>query len=103
MRGPHVCLGATAPCFFHINPYNSTMIIVNTANWQKFILHSEIYYSIQNNRKKMIAHRTHFRENDDLLPWRGSAAKKKTLFFNARMLMMHEITHSRDVQCNSGE
>ena len=33
----------------------------------------------------MIAHRTHFRENDDLLPWRGSAAKKKPPFFNARV------------------
>ena len=81
MRGPHVPLGETAPYLFHINPYNSTMIIVNTANWQKFILHSEIYYSIQNNRKKMIGHRTRFRENVDLPPWRGSAAKKKQPFF----------------------
>ena len=48
------------------------------------LFYREIYYSIQNNRKKMIGHRTRFRENCDLPPWQGSATKKKPPLFNAR-------------------
>ena len=46
----------------------------------------------------MIGHRTRFRENGDLLPWRGSAAKKKPPFFSERTLMTREIMRSRDTQ-----
>jgi len=49
-----------------------------------FILLREIYYSIQNNRKKMIGHHTRLRENDDLPLLEGPAVKEKPPFFNAR-------------------
>ena len=51
----------------------------------------------------MIGHHTRFRENGDLRPWRGSAAKKKSPFFKARALMARKIMRSRDAQCNTGE
>ena len=65
MRGSHVRLGATAPCLHHRNP-RSTIILLNSENWPIFILRREIYYLIQNYRKKMIGHRSPFRQNDDL-------------------------------------
>ena len=77
--------------------------LLNTENWPIFILHTEVYNTIQNNSKKMIRHHTRFQENGDLPQWLGSAAKKKPPFSNARALMTRTIMRSRDAQCNTGE
>jgi len=51
----------------------------------------------------MIGHQAHFRENDDLPLWQGSAAKKKPPSFSVRALITHKIMRSSDAQCNNGE
>jgi len=51
----------------------------------------------------MIGHLARFRENDDLLPWRGPTAKKKPPFFNARALIARKIIRSSSAQCNTRE
>ena len=51
----------------------------------------------------MIFHRSRFRENDDLPPWRGPDVKKKPPFSNERALITRKIMRSRDLQCNTGE
>ena len=50
----------------------------------------------------MLGHRTRFRENGDLPPWRGSTAKKSRHFL-MRALTTREIMRSRDAQCNTGD
>ena len=47
----------------------------------------------------MIGHRVRFRENDDLLLWRGPVVE----IFNARALITREIMRSRVTQCDTGE
>ena len=54
-------------------------------------MHREIYYSIKNDRKKMIGHRIRFRENDDLPLRRGPVVKKKPPFSNAHVLITRKI------------
>ena len=51
----------------------------------------------------MIGHRTRFRENDNLPPWRGPVVKKKPPFSNARALITRKIMGSRDAPCNTGK
>jgi len=49
----------------------------------------------------MIGRHAGLRENDDLPHWRGTAAKKKPPFFNARALITRKTMRSRDAQCNT--
>ena len=54
-------------------------------------------------KKLWASHRTRFRENGDLPPWRSSAAKKSRQFFFMRALMTREVMRSGDAQCNTGD
>ena len=90
MRGLHVRLGATATCLFP------------TENLPIFILHREIYYSIQNSRKKDKSPYSFSRN------WRFTTMvrfnrKEKAAIFLMRALMTREIMRSRDAQCNTGK
>ena len=50
-----------------------------------YLFYTEKFITQFKTTEKMIGHRTRLGENGDLPPWRGSAAKKKPPFFNARV------------------
>ena len=74
-----------------------------TLRIRPYLFYTEKLITHFKKQKEMRGYRTRFRENDDLLTWRGPAVKKKPPFFKARALIKREITRSRDAQCSNGK
>ena len=97
MRGPDIRLGSTSPCLFHIIVFYPALRI------GPYLFYIEKFTTQSKTTEKMIGHRTHIQENDDLPLWRGPAVKKKSPLSNERPLITRKIRRSRNVQCNTGE
>ena len=80
-----------------------TIVFCSALRIGPYLFYMEKFTTQFKTTEKMIGHRGHFWENDDLPLWRGPAIKKQPLFSNASALITCKIMRSRDAQCNTGE
>ena len=96
-------VSSSSSSLFHINPYDysheftfPTIAFCSTLRIGPYLFYIENLLLNSKRQKKMIGHRSRFRENDDLPLRRGPAVKKKPLITS-------KIMRSRDARRNTGE